>query len=251
MRLVRAEILKLVRRRGTIIWCALLTVGSVVITEVILITLHAVNGSKHGPAGGATNLDHLVFVVGGLGTVAAILIGAAAGTQDVSAGVFRDLVVTGRPRKTLFQVRYPGALAVFLPLQATGFGIAVLCSYAFAGSNPHPTGSAIGHYIAYLLATAFTDIAIAIGLAAFASSRVVVGVLIAWNAIVGPLLLNIGSLGGTRRFIDVAAAQHLLPSISDNGTKIAMSNATAVAVLAVWIAVFLTAGRLWTQRRDA
>jgi hypothetical protein len=251
VRLVRAEILKLVRRRGTMIWCAILTVGSVVITEAILITLHAVNGARHGPAGGATNLDHLVFVVGGLGTVAAILIGAAAGTQDVSAGVFRDLVVTGRPRRTLFQVRYPGALAVFLPLLATGFGIAVLCSYVFAGSTPHPTASAIGHYVAYLLATAFTDIAIAIGLAAYASSRVVVGVVIAWNAIVGPLLINIGSLGGIRRFIDVAAAQHLLPAISNNGTKIAMSTGTAVAVLVVWIAVFLTAGRLWTQRRDA
>jgi hypothetical protein len=251
MRLVRAEILKLIRRRGTMIWSVLLTVGSVVVTEVILITLHAVNPAHHGPAGGATNLDHLVFVVGGLGTVTAILIGAAAGTQDVSAGVFRDLVVTGRPRKTLFNVRYPGALAVFLPLLAVGFGIAVLCSFVFAGSTPHPTGSEVGHYTAYLLAVALTDIAIAIGLAAFASSRVVVGVLIAWNAIVGPLLVNIGSLGSVRRFIDVAATQHLLPETSDSGTRIAMSTGASLAILAGWIAVFLLSGRWWTERRDA
>jgi ABC-type transport system involved in multi-copper enzyme maturation permease subunit len=251
MRLVRAEMLKLGRRRGTMIWCALLTVGSVVITEVILVTLHAVNGAKHPAAGGATNLDHVVFVVGGLGNVAAILIGAAAGTQDVSAGVFRDLVVTGRPRKTLFNVRYPGALAVFLPLLALGFGIAVICSFVFAGSRAHPSGSAVGHYTAYLLAVTLTNIAIAIGLAAFTSSRVVVGVLIAWNAIVGPLLLNIGSLGGIRRFIDVAATQRLLPPISDPGTKIAMSTGTALVVLVVWVLVFQLAGRWWTQRRDA
>jgi hypothetical protein len=251
MRLIRAEMLKLVRRRGTMIWCALLTVGSVVITEVILVTLHAVNAAKHGPAGGATNLDHLVFVVGGLGNVAAILIGAAAGTQDVSAGVFRDLVVTGRPRKMLFAVRYPGAVAVFLPLLAVGFGTAVLCSYVFAGSLPHPTGSEIGRYTAYLLAVTLTDIAIAIGLAAFASSRVVVGVLIAWNAIVGPLLIHIGSLGSIRRFIDVAATQRLLPAISDTGTRVAMSTGTALAVLVGWAAVFLLSGRWWTERRDA
>jgi ABC-type transport system involved in multi-copper enzyme maturation permease subunit len=251
VRLIRAEMLKLVRRRGTMIWCSLLTDGSVLIFEVVVVTLHAVNGARHGPAGGATNLDHVVFVIGGLGNVAAILIGAAAGTQDVSAGVFRDLVVTGRPRKTLFNVRFPGALAVFVPLLAVGFGIAVVCSFVFAGDRPHPSGSAIGHYIAYLLSVTMTDIAIAIGLAAFASSRVVVGVLIAWNAIVGPLLINIGSLGGTRRFIDVAASQHLLPPISDPGTTIAMSTGTALAVLVVWVAVFQFAGRWWTQRRDA
>jgi hypothetical protein len=251
MRLVRAEMLKLVRRRGTMIWCSLLTVGTVVITEVILVSLHAVNGAKHAPAGGATNLDHIVFLIGGLGNVAAILIGAAAGTQDVSAGVFRDLVVTGRPRKTLFNVRYPGAVAVFLPLLAVGFGIAAICSFVFAGSRPHPSGSTVGHYTAYLLAVTLTNIAIAIGLAAFVNSRVVVGVLISWNAIAGPVLLNIASLGGIRRFIDVAAAQHLLPPISDPGTKIAMSTGTALAVLVAWTAVFQLTGRWWTERRDA
>lgn len=251
MRLIGAEILKLVRRRGTMTWCLLLTVGSVVVTETILITLHAVNGAKHGPAGGATNLDHLVFVVGGLGNVAAILIGTAAGTQDVSAGVFRDLVVTGRPRGTLFNVRFPGALAVFLPMLALGFGIALVCAYVFAGGQPHPTGTAILHYTEYLAAITITDIALAVGLSAFASSRVVVGVLIAWNAIVGPLLIHIGSLGGVRRYIDVAAAEHFLPVTSDSGMRIAMTSGAALAVLVGWCAVFLLAGRRWTERRDA
>ena len=150
MRLFNAEIIKLARRRGTMIWCLLLTVGSVIVTETVLIVLHAVNGAKHGPAGGTTNLDHLVFVIGGLGTVASILLGAAAGTQDVSAGVFRDLVVTGRPRRTLFNVRYPGAVAVFMPMLAIGFGIAVLCSYVFAGGTDTPSFGTLGHYAAYL-----------------------------------------------------------------------------------------------------
>jgi len=91
---------------------------------------------------------------------------------------------------------------------------------------------------------------IAIGLAAFASSRVVVGVLIAWNAIVSHLLMAIGSLGAARKFIDVAAAQHFAPPQAiDNA--IAMSSATALLVLAGWAAVFSGAGRWWTVRRDA
>src|SRR5262249_39004536 len=151
---------------------------------------------------------HVALLLGGLGGVAAIVLGSAAGAQDASSGVLRDLVVTGRPRKTLFRVRYPGALIAFLPLMAIAFGLTVLGAFVFAGSLPSPPGSEIGHYAAYLTATTVMNVGIAIGLAAFMPSRVVVGVLIAWNAIVSHLLISIGSLGGARRFINEAAAQH-------------------------------------------
>ena len=83
------------------------------------------NAAHHGPAGGLENFKGVIFLLAGVGTVAAIIIGATAGTQDVANGVFRDLVVTGRKRSTLFNVRGPGALAVFLPMLALGFAIAV------------------------------------------------------------------------------------------------------------------------------
>jgi hypothetical protein len=250
MSLIAAEILKLRRRRGTMIWCSILTIGSVLVAYVILIGLHAANATKHGPAGGAENLRNLIFLLGGLANVAAILIGSAAGTQDVSSGVFRELAVTGRSRSTLFNVRLPGALAVFLPLLATGFGLAVAGSYLFAGDLVTASAADVGHYAAYLVAIGSVDVALAIGLASFASSRVVVGVLIAWNAIVSHLLISFGSLGGARKFIDVAAAEHFLPSgAGDN--PIAMSTVTAVVVLVVYAAVFLRAGRWWVVRRDA
>ncbi len=250
MRLIQAEMLKLWRRRGTMIWCALLTIGSVLIADIIVLSLHAANPAKHGPAGGAENLKNVAFLIGGLGNVAAILIGSAAGTQDVSAGVFRDLVVTGRPRRTLFNVRVPGALAIFLPMLAVAYAIEVGSAYAFSGSLPSPTGGEVGRYAAYLVALTTVDVILAIGLAAFASARVVVGVLIAWNAIVSHLLISIHSLGGARKLIDVAAAEHFLPAGADT-SAIEMSTATALAVLVLWSAVFMVAGRYWTERRDA
>ncbi len=250
MRLVGAEILKLRRRRGTMIWTALLTIGSVLITVIVLLALHAANPGKHGPAGGTENLKNLAFLLGGLGTVAAILIGSAAGTQDASAGVFRDLVVTGRPRRTLFAVRYPGALAVYGSMLVVAYAICVVSTYAFAGDRPGPTGNEVGHYAAYLALIGAVNIGVAIGLAAFASSRVVVGVLIAWNAIVSHILISIHALGGARKFIDVAAAQHFLPGGVDD-TPVVMSGATALFVLAAWVLVFQAAGRWWTERRDA
>jgi hypothetical protein len=248
--LVSAEILKLVRRRGTMAWCAILTIGSMLVAWIILVSLHAANPAHHGAAGGRENLENLIFLLGGLGNVAAILIGSAAGTQDVSAGVFRELVVTGRPRSTLFTVRLPGALAVLYPLLATGFGIAVLGAFALAGDKPQPTGSEVWHYAAYIVAITSVDVALAIGLAAFASSRVVVGVLIAWNAIVAHLLISITSLGGARKYIDVAAAQHFLPpGVVDR--VIPMSGAAAILILLAWAGVFQRAGRFWVLRRDA
>lgn len=250
MRLIQAEMLKLWRRRGTMIWCALLTIGAVLIADIIVLSLHAANPAKHGPAGGAENLKNVAFLIGGLGNVAAILIGSAAGTQDVSAGVFRDLVVTGRPRRTLFNVRVPGALAIFLPMLAVAYAIEVGSAYAFSGSLPSPTGGEVGRYAVYLVALTTVDVILAVGLAAFASARVVVGVLIAWNAIVSHLLISIHALGGARKLIDVAAAEHFLPVGADT-SAIEMSTATALAVLVLWSAVFLLAGRYWTERRDA
>jgi hypothetical protein len=250
MRLVNAEILKLARRRGLMIWSLLLTVGSVVVTQIVLIVLHAVNPDHHGAAGGRTNLEAYAFLLAQLGAVTAILIGSAAGTQDVSNGVFRDLVVTGRPRRTLFDVRIPGALLVFLPILGIGLLLSFAVVYALAGGNDSPTASYVGHTLAYVLSFTMVNVILAIGIAAFASSRVVVGVLIAWNSIVSHLLGSIHAFGGARKLLDVAAAEHFSPAIN-GGDKVAMSSVTASLVLIGWAAAAIVAGRWWTGRRDA
>ncbi len=250
MSLIHAEILKLRRRRGLMIWSLILTVGAVLLAEIIIVALHLANPAHHGPAGGESNFEGYTFLVGGLGDVAAIIIASTAGTQDVSNGVFRDLVVTGRSRATLFNVRLPGALAVFLPMLAAGFVLALAGAFLFAGDRPTPTGSQIAHIAAYVVLVTCINVTLAIGLAAFMSSRIVVGVLIAWNAIVSHILISIKALGGARKLIDVAAAENFAPRhMIDN--HLPMSNVTALIVLVVWGAIFMGAGRWWTVRRDA
>lgn len=250
MRMIRAEALKLVRRRGLMIWSLLLTVGVIAIVEVVLVILHAVNAAHHGPAGGASNFRGAAETLALLGTVTAILIGATAGSQDVANGVFRDLVVTGRKRSTLFNVRIPGALLVFLPMLLITFVVAVAFAFLFAGGLPNPSGSLVGHELVYVLAYSLVNLVMAIGFAAFASSRIVIGVLIAWNTAVTHILISFHSLGGARKLIDVAAAEHFLPGAS-SGQRVAMTTTTAVVVLLAWAAAFSGAGRWWTNRRDA
>jgi ABC-type transport system involved in multi-copper enzyme maturation permease subunit len=250
MRLVAAEVLKIRRRRGLMIWSLLLTIGAVLVTQIIIIALHAANPDHYGAAGGRANLEGYTALLALLGSVAAIVIGATAGTQDVSNGVFRDLVVTGRPRSTLFSVRVPGALLVFLPMLAIGFVLAIGVTYGFAGDRPTPSTSYVWHSIAYAVSLTVVNLIIAIGLASFMSSRIVVGVLIAWNTIIAHLLLGIDVIGRVRKLIDIAAAEHFSPAINDNN-QISMSDTTALLVLIGWAVVFFVAGRWWTQRRDA
>jgi ABC-type transport system involved in multi-copper enzyme maturation permease subunit len=249
VRLVSAEVLKISRRRPLMIWCAILTVGVILVVEVVLTVLHAANPAHHGPAGGASNFSGAAETLALLGTVAAILIGATAGSQDVANGVFRDLVVTGRSRSTLFLVRLPGAILVLLPTLALAFAIAIVWGFAFAGDQPTPSAALVGHEAAYVLAFTLVNVVMAVGFAAFVSSRIVIGVLIAWNTAVAHILVSLHSLGGARRFIDVAAAEHFIPGSS--GERVAMTSGTAVLVLLAWAAAFTIAGRWWTERRDA
>lgn len=249
MRLIRAEMLKISRRRPLMIWSLLLTVGVIAVVEIVLTVLHAVNPAHHGPAGGESNFRGAAETLALLGTVTAILIGATAGSQDVANGVFRDLVVTGRRRAVLFLVRLPGAFLVLFPMLAIAFVVAVVWGYAFAGSLPTPSGSLVGHEAVYVIALTMVNLVLAVGCAAFVSSRIAIGVLIAWNTAVAHILIAFHTLGGARRFLDVAAAEHFIPGRGAN--EVPMSDGAAALVLVLWAAAFTLAGRWWTERRDA
>lgn len=250
MSLVTAEILKLRRRRGLMAWSAALTIGPVVVAYAVLLALRASDAGRHGPAGGIENLDNVLGVVVALSTVAAIILGATAGAQDAAAGVFRDLVVTGRSRKALFHARLPAVLALFLPLAAIAFGLAVASSFAFAEGAPTPDLDRILHLGAFVGASSVLTAALAVGLGSIIPSRVAVGVLVAWSTVVSSLLISSEPLGGARVAIPNAAAQHFAPATA-NATVIGMSTGTALVVLTLWIAVALGAGSFWTARRDA
>src|SRR3954464_4909901 len=79
LRLVRAELLKLRRRRGLVALCALLTVAPMIVGFAILAVLHATDAAGHGPAGGIDNLAGSLDLLCGLGMIAALLVGTTAG----------------------------------------------------------------------------------------------------------------------------------------------------------------------------
>ena len=65
------------------------------------------------------------------GFIIAVTLGATAGTTDLTDGMFRHLVITGRSRLALYLARIPAGLSILLSLAAIGFTVTCLVT-AFA-----------------------------------------------------------------------------------------------------------------------
>ncbi len=131
--MVTTRFMDLRRRRGLMIALVLVTVGIPVVFLTIRIVLHAVSPHTYGPAGG---YDMYVGMTVGVlylfGFIVAAAIGATAGSADLTEGVFRHLVITGRSRLALYLARIPAGLAIVLPMVAIGFAIVCIVSVAAA-----------------------------------------------------------------------------------------------------------------------
>ncbi|HKE98790.1 MAG TPA: hypothetical protein VKG45_07660 [Actinomycetes bacterium] len=254
-RLIKAELLKLRRRRGLLAWTLLIPLGVVGLQYGVLAALHAGDPAAHGPAGGVANLATTLVLLGTLAPVAAVLVGATAGAGDVEAGLFRDLVVTGRSRRALFAARVPGGLALLLPVVAAAWLLAVGASFAFAGGSATPGLGAVLLGGGWALLAAALAYVVALGLASLSGSRAMtVGVMLAWLFPVSNILLSISQLGGWRRAIMQPALERIAPSQlvpGGGGSAVTMSLAVTLLVLALWSIVPLVAGAWRTQTRDA
>jgi len=256
-RLVSAEFLKIRKRRGLVALAVLLTVGAVVMAGAVLAVLHAADPAKYGPAGGLGNLGNATYLLSTLGTVTAVLVGATMGAGDLQAGVFRDLVATGRSRLALFAARIPGGLALLWPLVTVSWVVAAAGSVLLAGSHPHPGLVVMVQGGAWVLLATTVVYLIALGLASLAGSRsATVGIVLAWQLAVTPLALGAAKLGVLREGLLTAALDRvipagLLPGARPDPVSPTMSIAVAAVVIAAWAIIPLAAGAWRTKTRDA
>ena len=252
--LVRADLLKLRKSRGIVFTAAAMTIGTMIVAFGVLEIMHAVNPAHHGPAGGITNLGDSADALALIGSVAAVLIGAAAGAADLGSGVFRELVVTGRSRLTLFAARIPGGLGLLVPLVAVAVGIEAAATVGFTGSLAAPSAPLLAKTGLWLLLEIAFYFVVAVGLASLLGSRAqTIAILLAWRLAVTPILVSISVLGTSREIVPEAAFQRLIPhAIARNGgVDVPMAAGTAIVVLLVWTAVALGLGAWRTATRDA
>jgi ABC-type transport system involved in multi-copper enzyme maturation permease subunit len=257
LRMVGADCLKVARKRGIVIWAAVLTFGIVLLFLGVTAIQHSSDPRKFEAAGGTPAFIDGVRVLALIfGPLAAILIGVEAGTGDASAGVFRDLVVTGRSRLALFASRVPAALAVCWTVILSAFLLLVLGVYAFASNLPTPDIALLLNGLGFVLLATGVICVIAVGFASLTTSKPgAIIALIAWQIVASPLLVSIGSLGSAREALLSQAIAHFSPvhvgGGGGRGMAVASSQGTALVVLVGWVAVFLALGAWRTRRMDA
>jgi hypothetical protein len=242
--MVGAELVKLRKRRG-LFWSTLvLVVAPVVVGYAVLTLQHAVDPDHFGPAGGITNFRSTYEFLAQIGMVAAIMVGVTAGGGDLGAGVFRELVVTGRSRVALFGVRFPGGILFLAPYALAAALFASVASVALPSSDPEPGATLMVEYGGWLALALLTGLALALGVGSLLSGRVAIGLLLAWQFILTPPLLGTGKLDP----LLVAAA---LRRIEPGSTNDSVSPTVAVLTIVAWTAIPLLAGAWRTARRDA
>ena len=253
-RLERAEFLKLRKSRGVWIPLALLTIGAITVMYTALELFHLSNSAKYGPAGGTDKFQIALTLLGQMGGMIAVgLVGAAAGTQDLSSGVYRDLVASGKSRARLFLARIPGGLALVLPFMACAYALAAVLCVALAGGEPTPSTALFVKAGLWVLLSAAVVYVLALGLGALVGSRgAAISILIAYLLPVQGILHVIGALGKSRDALLSVAMEGLNPlPPSDTGNLIIPSHATSLIVLALYVAIFGGLGLWRTQTRDA
>jgi hypothetical protein len=130
--MIATRVMELRKRRGLMIALIVVNIGFPAVFLLIRLLAHAFAPYANPPAGGYDIFR--VLVAGFLptfGFIVAATVGCTAGSRDLTEGMFRHLVVTGRSRLALYLARVPAGLAIVVPLVAIGYTIVcAVCVFA-------------------------------------------------------------------------------------------------------------------------
>ena len=130
--MVTTRLMELRRRRGLMIALIAVNIGIPVVFLAVRLISHAVDPKSYGAAGGYSIFTTLVtgfmYI---FGFMVAAVVGCTAGSVDLTEGMFRHLVITGRSRLALYLARIPAGLAIVISMVAIGYTIVcAVCVFA-------------------------------------------------------------------------------------------------------------------------
>ena len=134
--LITTKNLEIRKRRGLMITMVVLIIVPTVLFYGLRLIFHAVDPAGYGVAGSPQFFSQSTNLIDEFGFIAAAALGAGAGTTDLSDGMFRHLVITGRSRLALYLARIPAGLAVLVPLVALAFLMNSLVTSYQSPPNP-------------------------------------------------------------------------------------------------------------------
>jgi hypothetical protein len=122
--MITSRIMELRKRRGLMTALIAANIGFPALFMLIRLLLHAFAPHANQPAG--NDIIFKILVAGFIptfGFIMAATVGCTAGSRDLTEGMFRHLVVTGRSRLALYLARIPAGLAIVVPMVAIGYTI--------------------------------------------------------------------------------------------------------------------------------
>ncbi len=130
--MVTTRFMELRKRRGLMIALIAVNIGIPTVFLAVRLISHSVDPKSYGPAGGYTIFTMLVLgFMYIFGFIVAAVVGCTAGSVDLTDGMFRHLVITGRSRLALYLARIPAGLAIVIAMVAVGYTIVcAVCVFA-------------------------------------------------------------------------------------------------------------------------
>ncbi|MGO9197253.1 MAG: hypothetical protein ACLQK4_09005 [Acidimicrobiales bacterium] len=130
--MITTRVMELRKRRGLMTALIVVNIGLPTVFLGVRLIAHAFDPKSYSPAGGYAIYTGLVAgVMYVFGFIVAATLGCTAGSVDLTEGMFRHLVVTGRSRLALYLARIPAGLAIVVPMVAVGFLIVcTVCVFA-------------------------------------------------------------------------------------------------------------------------
>jgi hypothetical protein len=250
--LIGAKILELRKRRALMIVTLAFTVVLPVVFYLIRLLFHLSDPARYAPAGAPNAFATIVVLLDEFGFIVAVTLGTTAGTSDLTDGMFRHLVITGRSRLALYLARIPAGLSILLSLAAAGFTVACLVT-AFgghplaAGAVTPPAGAMVraGLWLELDLVVGFT---VGLGLGSLMGQRTVpVILLIVLDIIITPVLAGHVLpyfLDGERLVVGVAMDQ-LKPAVLAGGNRVGPGSgggAPRLPLMPTWAMISVIAG---------
>ena len=267
--LIGAKLLDLRKRSVLMAVTVAFTVGLPVIFYGIRVSYHLIDPARYGPAGSPSAFATAGTLMGEFGFIAAVALGATAGTDDLTDGMFRHLVITGRSRPALYLARIPAGLTILLSLAAAGFTVACLATGFL--NRPHPAAgltpsagalAGAGLWLELYLVVGFT---VGLGLGVLMGQRTVpVVLLIVLQIIITPALADhvLPHLVNVERLVVGVPLDQLKPAVLAGGAHVGPTGGVALvlppmsawamaAVIGGWILGWLAIGAWTMATRDA
>lgn len=246
--LVRADVVKIMRRRG--VWLSTLLIPA---GFSLLIGMLGAFISDLNVHGGGQFTEDAQFTLGLMTSVIAVLLGARLGADEHVLQTFRYQVLSGRPRAQLFASK-AGALVVIVTLAILIATVVTIVASFLPPSDPDDTvGLAdLGNLFwqLWLPSVVYGWIALGVGSLLRAS-----GGAIALSLVLQFIGLNLIALltelwTGFKYLVVGGALDRLGPDSIDSTDKLRQSVVGAVICLIAWVAAFLVAGLLRTLRSE-